>query len=504
MNYVFTDGTMARRDVCSRVHVSGPGTVVVAASGGETLRVSVGNVPLAFAANAAAVAAFKRRFYCADAWQRTDSHGLRQNRGFVRWPRPFVSQRAFREGVSCASPKETCITSIDTNVSLSLSLHRLSVSVTVRSSGNSETCTFSTLCVPLCWRYPMHLLFNDLTNDQMMELAHSIPGCVVTSKYVAIPFQPDLDFTKEAPSSSENVAFEPSESDFSDKPLALLGTDSILYRVIPIYDPLDFRNTTRRPEKVVIEATVFSDGTVIRTDESFSFVTLYRNEELQPRESDKVLIESQSSSPPSDSGEMYAIHHTPETCHNWSSGAEYPLREIVSEMTRLYILASRLLLQPEQTQQSTYSQILNEQQHLLSLLDEPCMAHIADAEIPGVGTFHAYSDQSVLVHFRNGVLIRVPNCDKLRGVNQGHVELELLRKGLDRASAAVRDAEGNSLFVRVFKPIGFEREMSHVFQFIDWAFQSKSDRIRMREMKRQVSEVSRRAVAATVSYLKKQ
>ncbi|KAJ3227591.1 hypothetical protein HDU81_006566 [Chytriomyces hyalinus] len=500
MNYVFTDGSMARRDACSRVHVSGPGTVVVAASGGgETLRVSVGNVPLAFAANAAAAAAFKQKFYCADAWQRTDSHGIRQNRGFVRWPRPSVSERAFKDGVSSASAKETCITSIDTNVSLSLSLHRLSISVTVRSCGNSETFNYSTLCVPLCWRYPMHLLFNDLTNDQMMELTHSIPGCVVTSKYVAIPFQPDLDFSKEAPSSSENVAFEPSESDFSDKPLALLGTESILYRVIPIYDPLDFRNSARKPEKVIIEATIFADGTVIRTDESFSFVTLYRNEELQPRETHIGSMESQSTSPSSDSGEMYAIHHTPETCHNWSSGAEYPLREIVSEMTRLYILASRLVLQPDQPRQ-----FLTEQQRLMSLLDDPCIEHIADAEIPGVGTFHAYSDKSVLVRFHNGVLIRVPDCDKLRGVNQGQVELELLRKGLDRASAAVRDAEGNSLFVRVFKPIGFEREMTHVFQFIDWAFQSKSDRIRAMEMKRQVSEVSRRAVATTVSYLNKQ
>ncbi|KAJ3027184.1 UNVERIFIED_CONTAM: hypothetical protein HDU68_004286 [Siphonaria sp. JEL0065] len=288
----------------------------------------------------------------------------------------------------------------------------------------------------------------------MDNIANSTHGSVSSVRYIAIPL-PDSNKSVSL-SSLPNSSFQPTIPT-STTPIKILQTQAALYRII---SNAGDSKTSRNPT-IWVEATLHSDGSVLRSDEEFTFVTLYVNESTEASDVNNSGSGSdmQEFSPSNGNSiiqngmGMYMIDSPPDIARNWDTGIEYPVREIVLEMTRLYHLAYRYL---NDTIADASRRKRESSPSSTAEVARRCKTETASVRVEGVGVFKAFSDSSVFVQFDHALSIRIQNCHALCG-KAGLSGLERMEHGVDGALAQVTNSAEEEYNVRVFCPIGVER-----------------------------------------------
>ncbi|ORY51008.1 hypothetical protein BCR33DRAFT_762547, partial [Rhizoclosmatium globosum] len=432
----------AQDDLTIHLSPSGAQLVVLhsANNNAELLRVHTANVPLKLKANVAELLRFRNRYssapvFCANILENGYIKARKvKESAFARWEVPS-------DGGKPGEIRQQ-IQTVDGHVSVSISPNKQSVIVcyparVVTDDGREESklfCEvkqeFSVLDIPECWNYPVELLSGVLNKQELMNLASQIPGSISSVRYIAIPLpKTNQDISR---SSSVNANFNPSKTWTCTWPIKVLQTETALYRVI-LHRGI-----------VIVEATFLEDGAALRTDRDFKFLSLYLNDE-------------------SGHSEMYEITNAPNVVRNWKTGVQYLLKEVVLEMTRLYQLSLRSTVDLQSVQNMAY--IVGHQDHVLG-------EELAAVKVEGVGLFKAFSDYSVVVQFDSAITIKIYDCDKICG--HGHLSgLEKMELGLDNVIAHIIDSNHEEYNIRVYCPIGVEKEMSQVLQFVDWAFNER-------------------------------
>ncbi|KAJ3065378.1 hypothetical protein HDU98_011260 [Podochytrium sp. JEL0797] len=288
-----------------------------------------------------------------------------------------------------------------------------------------------------------------LNENDLMEIASRTPGSVSSVQYIAIPLPKSNQNISR--SSSTNASFDPILH--SNSPIRLLQTDLALFRVIHKRDT--------RGGLILVEATFSEDGSLLRSDDAFSFVTLWMG--------GRGIEEC----------EMYVMEDVPEVVRNWDTGAEYRIKDAVHEMMRLYHLAYRSLV-VESVERNSVVQP--------RAVFQGAVEQIASVRVEGVGVFKAFLDQSVFVQFDSAISIRVSSCDAICGKSHWSA-LDRMHLGVDGAVAVVMDSREGEYQVRVFHPIGVEKEMDHVLQFVDWAFMPDAERTRQMQVKKTATDI---------------
>ncbi|KAI9330282.1 hypothetical protein BDR26DRAFT_871563 [Obelidium mucronatum] len=473
--------------------LSPPGSQVVVlhpSTPTEILRVSTHNAPRKLKHDLNRLIRFRNEFSNLPVFYAADSNCLSVDRipsgrvkesVYARWPVPSeFNNGTIPHGPTMNGGEKRRINSVDASVFVELSPHGQTVTVSYpvsvvpqavgqrhlqkqRSLQQGTTfekqfvqCiqNFSVLDLAECWKYPVELLRGQLSGDALLELAKNTTGSVSSVRYIAIPLpESNKDI---ALSSTINSAFHPTLHD--DIPIKVLQTSSMLYRVI-------VKNTSLASRDIVliIEATFLQDGAVLRSDDGFSFVTLYVNEGAPSSdECDQVNGDCSSGEIPSGLG-MYLISSPPDIARNWETGVEYGIRGVVLEMTRLYHMMYRYLLENRRGESSNVVMALDDD---LTPKPKPTGSlgfhygkrreEVHSVRVDGVGVFKAYSDSSVFVQFDHAVSIRIDDCDFLCRKSQ-LTGLQKMECGADRVLAVVTNSRHEEYTVRVFSPIGVER-----------------------------------------------
>ncbi|KAJ3140436.1 Cytochrome c oxidase assembly protein cox19 [Physocladia obscura] len=418
----------------------------IANTSSQLLRVSVENAPLSLKKTIGNLRIFQAMHSIESAFKSANHDS------FTRWPLPYSV---------VFSRNSTEITSLDNSTAILLSDHRQSICVNISLPKSTISLSFSILDVPYFWVYPVKLLLQEQSHEEVLLFAKNIPGCITTARYVAIPI-PTQKNCESLLSSSSNTSFNPSIHSLAVNPIQILETEQILYRVI-----LSKCN-------VMVEAIIKFDNTIFRSTDDFAFLTVY---------TDSIDCEI----------EMYSIENPPEYVSNHRTGIKYPLSQIVFQMTRLYHLSYSEFLSSDASLKNSITQKPSESEYSLDhIIDE-----ISRVSIPSVGTFCAFSDGSVRGEFeKNDISIEIRNARALSIPRKENLNL-------DGMIATVTDQHGSRFDIRVFKPIGFEQQMESILQYIDWVFMDEYEREKMKAKKEAVNQVSQIAIKNGRRFLSK-
>jgi hypothetical protein len=210
---------------------------------------------------------------------------------------------------------------------------------------------FSIMDPPKCWEYPLRLLQGTLSLKQLMVCIPGRPhhdtiilnhhysekkhlasglGNIVGVRYVAIPI-PQSNMNTSI-SDSNNSLFNPTQHQVLDhlnpKPIHILSTPIATYRVVPPVTSLASSTSgssassspslgpyTRLDyiDEVDIEAVLHEDGSIFRSSDGFSFITIYFS---VGDHVDAVPTATELE------GEMYAVENSPDTARNPRNGRQ--------------------------------------------------------------------------------------------------------------------------------------------------------------------------------------
>ncbi|KAJ3416786.1 hypothetical protein HDV05_000160 [Chytridiales sp. JEL 0842] len=241
---------------------------------------------------------------------------------------------------------------------------------------------FSVICPPPCWRYPLAIL-QRYKEEDLMAVA-STHGNIIGSRYVAVKL----------PQANQYIAP-------SDKVNSIVVHNEGMTGEHEIY----------------VEAVLHEDGTLFRSSEDFTFVTMF-------------VIPSKSLGESSYDGEMYSVRNMPDIVRNPENGRHL----IVDEMMRLYHNAVQ---RSAKVQKENVPVKLPAPTKQIGRVEK-------EVSIKGIATFKIYADKSVKVKFEDGVKVEIPARNFTIALKE------------DNTIALVTTHQGETIYVRSAKPIGYE------------------------------------------------